>query len=95
MFLYSNIKDKLFIGFNIVSKSGYEIKEATKTKALFDYLYFRLWRVPEINQEVIDSFRLNLEDLTVSDFENLKYLVELSGMGKFTNLVVYLKETMK
>ena len=85
----------MFIGFNIVSKSGYEIKEATKTKALFDYLYFRLWRVPEINQEVIDSFRLNLEDLTVSDFENLKYLVELSGMGKFTNLVVYLKETMK
>ncbi|PIU73427.1 hypothetical protein COS78_02400 [Candidatus Shapirobacteria bacterium CG06_land_8_20_14_3_00_40_12] len=95
VFLYSNIKDKLFGGFNIVFKSGYEIKEATKTKALFDYLYFRLWRVPEVNPEIISSFRLNLGDFVVSDFDDINYLVDLSGVKKFTNLVAYLKETTK
>lgn len=95
MFVYSNIKEKLFTGFDIVTKSGFEIKEATKVKALFDYLYFRLLRVTEINQEIIDSFRLNLGDLTTGDFKELNHYMELSGIKKFINLTDYLKETSK
>lgn len=95
MFAYSNIKEKLFTGFDIVTKSGFEIKEATRAKALFDYLYFRLLRVTEINQEIINSFRLNLGDLTAGDFRELNHFIEFSGIKKFINLINYLKETSK
>lgn len=94
-FSYSSIKKNLFTGFDIVFKSGYEIKEATKAKALFDYLYYRLRVVPEINQEVVDSFRLNLADFKKNDWDDLQNFVELSGNKKFTNLVSYLKEVSK
>lgn len=94
-FAYSNIKKKLFVGYDIVTKSGFEIKEATKVKALFDYLYFRLLRVPDINQEIIDSFRLNLGDLTIKDYKELGNYIELSDLKKFSNLIKYLKETSK
>ncbi len=95
VFIYSNIKEKLFTGFDIATRSGFEIKEATKTKALFDYLYYRLLRVTEINQEIIDSFRLNLGDLTSSDYQELEYFIDLSDIQKFVNLTRYLKETSK
>jgi len=95
VFGYSNICEKLFTGFKIVSKSGYEIKEATKVKALFDYLYNRLWRVPKINQEIIDSLRLNLGDLTLADYKSLEYFIELSELRKFSKLINYLMETSK
>ena len=92
-YLYSNITDKLFTGYNIISKSGFQIKEATKTKALFDYLYFRLRTIPEINQAVINSFRLNLENFTKTDLIQLKYFINLLDQKKFTNLITYLRET--
>jgi hypothetical protein len=95
VFGYSNIKKNLFVGFNIVSKSGYEIKEATKVKALFDYLYFKLRMVQEINQEVIDSLRLNLETFLAKDYVDLKYFIMLSGVKKFDNLIKFLQETSK
>lgn len=95
VFLYSNIKEQLFTGYNIVSKSGFEIKEATKAKALFDFLYFRLLRITDINQEVVDSFRLNLGDLTSKDYKELESYINLSDIKKFSNLIKYLKETSK
>jgi len=94
-FSYSNIKKDLFTGFNLIPKSGYEIKEATKVKALFDYLYYRLRSVSEINQEVVDSFRLNLADFKKNDWDGLQGFIELSANKKFTNLIPYLKETSK
>lgn len=95
MFMYSNIKDSLFTGFEIVNKNGFEIKIATKVKALFDYLYIRLWKVSNINQEVVDSLRLNLGELTMTDFDKLEYFINLSEVKKFNNLIIYLKEAGK
>jgi predicted transcriptional regulator of viral defense system len=95
VFGYSTIKKNLFVGYDIVIKSGFEIKVATKVKALFDYLYFKLRTVPEINQDVIDSLRLNLDALTTKDYVGLKCFIKLSGLKKFNNLINYLQETSK
>src|SRR5262245_49587671 len=35
VYFYRNIKEELFEGFRIVNRGGFEIKEATKAKALF------------------------------------------------------------
>ena len=40
LFTYSNISQGLFTGYKIVGKEGFQIKEASKAKALFDFLYF-------------------------------------------------------
>lgn len=95
IFRYSNIKKELFTGFKIVSKSSFEIKEATKAKALFDYLYLNLKGVTEINQEIVDSLRLNLGDMTKADWVELKYFIDLSKLKKNIKLIDYLKETLK
>lgn len=95
VFGYSNIKKSLFTGFNIVSKSGFEIKEATREKALFDYLYFKLKTVPIVNQEVVDSLRLNMGTFLAKDYLNLNVYFKLLGLKKFDKLINYLKETSK
>lgn len=91
-YIYSNIKEKLFVGFEIISKDGYEIKEATKAKALFDFLYFRLWRRPEVTKEYLKSLRLNLGEMQASDFAEFGSYVKLANMKKLNNLIVVLKD---
>jgi predicted transcriptional regulator of viral defense system len=91
-YIYSTIKEKLFTGFNITSKGGYDIKEATKAKALFDFLYFRLWRLPEITKEYLESLRLNLGEMQTSDFAEFDLYLKLANMKKLNNLTVVLKE---
>lgn len=91
-YIYSNIKRGLFTGFKITSKDGYEIKEATKAKALFDFLYFRLWHLPQITKDYIESLRLNLEEMQVSDYEELNSYIKLVNLKKFESLMTILKQ---
>ena len=39
-FIYHKIKEELFTGFKVIKKGNLSILKATKTKALFDFLYF-------------------------------------------------------
>lgn len=91
-FIYSNIKESLFTGYKIIDKDGFEIKEASKAKALFDYFYSRLWRVAEINKNYLKTFRLNLGEMKKQDFEEFQNYVSLSDISKFSNLTNLLKE---
>lgn len=91
-FVYSNIKEELFTGFKIVTKDRFEIKESTRAKALFDFLYFRLRKLPEISKEYIKSFRLNLEEMQEQEFEEFDFYVTLSGLEKLAGLSSILKE---
>jgi len=91
-FLYANVKDELFTGFNITNKSGYEVKEASKAKALFDFLYLRLWRVSEISREIIESYRFNLGEMQTEEYIEFESYVKLSGFRKFKNLPGILKD---
>ena len=92
VFIYSNIKDELFTGFKIFNRGGFEIKEASKAKALFDFLYLRLWRLPEITKEIIDSYRLNLGEFSSTDFSEFESFTELAAIRKFKKLSTILKE---
>jgi len=91
-FVYSNIKPELFMGFEIVTRNGLEIKEATKVKALFDFLYFRLRLAPKISKEILRDLRLNLSELTNRDIDELQKYVDLSNVNKLNNLTSLLKE---
>jgi len=90
-YIYSNIKEKLFTGFNITSKGGYDIKEATKAKALFDFLYFRLWRLPQVTKEYLLSLRLNLGEMQASNFAEFDLYVKLANLKKLGSLTDMIK----
>lgn len=83
VFIYRKIRKDLFTGFRIRKRIGYEVKEATRAKALFDYLYLKLFRVKEINTETINSFRLNLEEFSMQDKNEFKRYCIQTGVNKY------------
>ncbi|MBI1871420.1 MAG: hypothetical protein HYS07_09535 [Chlamydiae bacterium] len=85
-FIYQNIKDNLFTGYNIIKRGPFEILEATKAKALFDYLYLQLLKTKEIDQELLLSYRLNLEELKSKDLREFARYCKLSKMKKYLTL---------
>jgi len=92
LFIYRNIKDELFTGFNILEKDGFIIKESTKVKALFDWIYLRLLRLKQFDLALLESFRLNLENFKPKEFEEFKRYCELAGIKKYLKLPAMLKK---
>ena len=91
-FSYNNISKKLFTGYVIKTYGKFSIFEATKAKALFDYLYLKLFRVTNVTKELLESFRLNLDELTKPDFKELSRYCEITGIDKFLTLVKIIGE---
>ncbi|MBU0505603.1 MAG: hypothetical protein ABII18_05980 [bacterium] len=93
-YIYRNVKTDLFYGYNIVQKGKYKIKIATKAKALFDYLYLKTYRTPVINNELIESFRLNLDEFSNKDFKEFSIYCQRTNIKKYLNLTNILKDTL-
>jgi predicted transcriptional regulator of viral defense system len=85
-YMYRNITRKLFLGYEIKEVGGYEIKEATKAKALFDYLYLKLYRIRNITEDVLLELRLNLDEFEKKDMDEFEKYCKLIGIEKYTNL---------
>ena len=85
-FSYRNISDKLFTGFKIIKKNGFEIAIASKAKALFDYIYLKMFRKSLITIEMLNDLRLNLEEFTKEDAGEFSKYCELSNIQKYKNL---------
>jgi len=85
-FIYRNVKEDLFTGYEILEKDGYMIKEATMAKALFDWLYLKLLKTKEIDMELIDTFRLNLDTFKKRDFKEFKTYCKMTNIKKFMGL---------
>lgn len=77
---YYSVPAKLFSGYKIKYFKNQPIFEATKAKALFDFLYLRFRRGNKPNTKSFSDLRLNLENLTKSDWtELLAYFKLVSG----------------
>ncbi|MFH1610265.1 MAG: hypothetical protein ABIA91_00030, partial [Patescibacteria group bacterium] len=64
-FIYHNIKPALFIGFNVIKTNNLIIYEATKAKALFDYIYLRKNQI--VDKRSIDELRINVDVFNKKD----------------------------
>jgi len=91
-YLYRNITKKLFTGYNIKEVGEYNIYEATKAKALFDYLYLKLYRIRNITEEVLLDLRLNLEEVSEEDMKEFEEYCMLTGMKKYEDLTYLIKK---
>ncbi len=85
-FSYRNISEKLFLGFEIIDKEGFEIAIARKPKALFDYLYLKFLRKSEITRESIEDLRLNLDEFNKKEIKEFSYYCKLTNIAKYKKL---------
>lgn len=82
-FIYHNVKENLFTGYEIVKKGPFRIKMATRAKALFDYLYLKFYKTGSIDTETIKSLRLNLDDFSKKDLKEFSTYCEMANVAKF------------
>lgn len=84
IFNYSEVKYELFTGYNQYQFLNYNYYMATKAKALFDWIYFRLKIIPQISSRInlIEDLRLNLEGFSQNDFDEMLEYARLSGHSK-------------
>lgn len=80
---YYALPQKLFTGYKIKYFRGSPIAEATKAKAVFDFLYLRFRRGMKASRQNIDDLRLNWENLNSQDFKELNSYFELIGQKRY------------
>jgi predicted transcriptional regulator of viral defense system len=92
-YIYRSITPDLFLGFTIKEVGEYTIKEATKAKALFDYLYLKLYRIKNINEQTLLELRLNMDEFTQQDLKEFNKYCKLTGQKKYRNLTYLIRKT--
>ena len=79
-YLYTNVKEDLFEGFEIGGQGKYRICQATKAKALFDYLYFTIKPWKKVTREMVEELRLNLDEVEEKDWAEFSgYIIKWGG----------------
>ena len=77
-FSYYSISPRLFCGYEFDKSFGMPIFVAKKTKALFDYLYFRFVKRTPLELKEIIELRINWENISSKEFKELKLYTKLS-----------------
>jgi hypothetical protein len=78
VFRYYSIAEKLFTGYEIKKEGALVFAEANKSKALFDFLYFRFLKDVDVNEVAIDNLRLNWENVNRSEFKKAEAYLKLT-----------------
>jgi hypothetical protein len=87
-YIYRQMTDKLFLGYETkyFKSEEYEYYEATKAKALFDYIYYRSHMLDEeIN--IVEELRLRLDSFTKDDFKEMRSYANIISSKKLINII--------
>lgn len=85
-FIYYSVSPKLFTGFVQKPYGDNAVLEATKAKALFDYLYLRQYMFKNFTENEIEELRINFEGLTKKDWHEFKRYSKLCGSKKMLRI---------
>jgi hypothetical protein len=88
---YRQITEKLFLGYDIKYFEQYKYYEATKAKALFDYIYYKSSKLKH-SMNIPEELRLNLESFTKRDFEEMKTYADTISSKKLVKIVENLEK---
>ncbi len=86
-FYYHKIKENLFCGFTTAKAGEFEIRKATKAKAVFDYLYLRKNGLPSKN--AVDELRLNVSLLNAADRKEIVNFSKIEGSKKMARIAAW------
>ncbi len=70
-FQYYSISEKLFTGYIIKDFEQFSIAEASKSKAMFDFLYFRFLKSRQPTEEAVENLRINWENISQKEFAEI------------------------
>lgn len=77
-FIYYSISEKLYTGYERLLYKNEPVYIATASKALFDYLYIKYFKIKITASQIAEKERLNLENFTANDIEEFKNYCNLS-----------------
>jgi hypothetical protein len=89
---YYFLPTKLFLGYKIKYFKNQPVAEASKAKALFDFLYLRFRRGQVATAESLENLRLNLENMEKKDWRELDSYFKLLSATRWQKLNKLLKK---
>lgn len=81
-FRYYSITPDLFCGYQTKYFIDAPISEASKEKALFDYIYLRFLKNEIITKEAIENLRLNWENINQKEFQRAASFLKFTPSQK-------------
>lgn len=90
-FVYKNIKDDLFCGYEEKDYDNFKVFEATKAKALFDYLYLKKNISDDITTELKSQLRINWDNFSNKDVEEFTDYANKLKSKKMLDIVNFIK----
>lgn len=91
-FTYRSIIPKLFCGYEIKYFRDKPYNIAKKSKALFDYLYFRINNIsPYLDLNLVEELRLKLNIYKKNDWTELEYYSKILNNQKMNQIICKLK----
>ncbi len=91
-FRYSSISKSLFTDFKIKYFNNALVLEAGKSKALFDFLYFRFLKNNKVSKIAIKNLRLNWENISAKEFKKTCSYTKLTSSKKIKTLFQLIKQ---
>ncbi len=86
-FTYYSITPRLFSGWQIKKFESASIFIAKKSKAVFDFLYLRFLKRAAISERAVDELRINWENLTKKEWQEIEKFAAISKNKKIIVLV--------
>lgn len=90
-FVYNSIKPVLYKGFKRKTFDTEPIYIATKSKALFDYLYIKYNKTTLTPARILERERLNLGNFTRSELTEFHSYCRVSGLKHLVELAEHIK----
>jgi len=87
-YIYRQMTDKLFLGYEIkyFKSEEYTYYEATKAKALFDYIYYKSYKLDK-GMNIVEELRLRLDSFTKDDFKEMRGYANIVSSKKLINII--------
>lgn len=92
VFGYSKIKSSLFCGFTEHFFADAKYYAASKSKALFDYLYFYKRRIKILDRKSVAEMRINFQQMDSSDWRELETYLDRAGSIKLDKMYRLIKD---
>lgn len=92
-FSYYSCSPRLFTGYEVKQFASASILIAKKPKAVFDFLYLRFLKKTPINPKTIDELRINWENITRKEFQEIVDYASLAKSKRVKTVIKLIKRS--